>query len=166
MKKMEEEVMDKYKVEDGKREAFRCRGAPLEWRRVRKNKNTKRKCGEDYFSLFRENSLQRLQSKQEESTEEEEMKQQQRMTTMKDLIKKSRSKGRVDAESRWWVSGLLAAECEKAWTHAGWEDVVQKCYEWLGYMKKKKDEVKIWRRCIGERWKMLKKCRRQCRTSA
>ena len=36
VKKMEEEVMDKYKVEDGKREAFRSRGAPLEWRRVRK----------------------------------------------------------------------------------------------------------------------------------
>ena len=38
VKKLEEEVMDKYKVEDGKREAFRCRGAPLEWRRVRKTK--------------------------------------------------------------------------------------------------------------------------------
>ena len=37
-KKMEEEVMDKYKVEESIREAFRGRGASWEWRRVRKNK--------------------------------------------------------------------------------------------------------------------------------
>ena len=35
---VEEEVLDKYKVEESKREAFRGRGAPLEWRRVRMNK--------------------------------------------------------------------------------------------------------------------------------
>ena len=29
----EEEVLDKYKVEDSKREAYNGRGAPLEWRR-------------------------------------------------------------------------------------------------------------------------------------
>ena len=45
------------------------------------------------------------------------------MMIMKDLIKKIRSKGRMDAESRWWVSELLAADCEKAWIHTtGWED--------------------------------------------
>ena len=97
------------------------------------------------FSLFREYSLQRLQSKQEESTEEEEMKQQQRMTTMKDLRKKSRSKGSTDAENRWWVAELLAKDCEKAWTHTGWEDTMQKWYEWLEYMKTK-DEKEKWRR--------------------
>ena len=42
-----------------------------------------------------------------ESIEEEEMKQ-QRMVIMKDLIRKIRSKERVDAENRWWVSELLA----------------------------------------------------------
>ena len=36
--RMEEEVLEKYKVEESKREAFRGRGAPLEWRRVRRNK--------------------------------------------------------------------------------------------------------------------------------
>ena len=41
-----------------------------------------------------------LQSMQEESTEEEEMKQQQRMGIMKDLIRKIRSKGRMDAKNR------------------------------------------------------------------
>ena len=69
----------------------------MEWRKVSKNKRFKiRKWREDcwaiIFSLFRENNLQRLQSKQEESTEEEETKQQQRMAIMKDLMKKIRSK--------------------------------------------------------------------------
>ena len=41
--KMEEEVLDKYKVEEGKREAFRGRDHPLEWRRVRKNKKYQRR---------------------------------------------------------------------------------------------------------------------------
>ena len=36
--RMEEEVLDKYKVEESNKEAFRGRSAPLEWRRVRKNK--------------------------------------------------------------------------------------------------------------------------------
>ena len=36
--RMEEELLDKYKVEESKREALRGRGAPLEWRRVRENK--------------------------------------------------------------------------------------------------------------------------------
>ena len=70
--------------------------------------------------------MQRLQSKQEESTEEEDMKQQQRMVIMKCLRRKIRSKGRMDVKSRWWVSELLAADCEKAWIHTGWEDTVQK----------------------------------------
>ena len=113
--RMEEEVLDKHKVEDSKREAFRGRGAPLEWKRVRSNKKYRiRKWGEDcwarIFSLFREYSLQRLESKPEESTEEEERKKQQRMKIMKDLTKKIRSKERMDAESRWWVSELLAAD--------------------------------------------------------
>ena len=54
------------------------------------------------------------------------MKQQQRMAIMKDLINKIRSKGRMDAQNRWWVSELLANDCEKAWTRTGWEDTMQK----------------------------------------
>ena len=38
---MEEEVLDNYKVEDSKREAFKGRSAPLEWRRVRRSKKDK-----------------------------------------------------------------------------------------------------------------------------
>ena len=41
------------------------------------------------------------------------MKQQQKLVIMKDLTRKIRSKGRMDAENRWRVSELLAADCEK-----------------------------------------------------
>ena len=57
---MEEEVLDKFQVEESLREAFRGRSAPLEWeRRVRKNKKYRvRKWREDcwakIFSMFRE----------------------------------------------------------------------------------------------------------------
>ena len=74
--RMEVEVLDKYKVDDSKREACRGRGSPLEWRRVCRSKNYKigrwrEGCWARIFSLFREYNLQRLQSKQEESTEGE-----------------------------------------------------------------------------------------------
>ena len=64
--KMEEEVLDKYKVEESNGGASKGRGNPLEWRRVRKNERYKiRKWREDcwarIFSLFREHNLQRLQ---------------------------------------------------------------------------------------------------------
>ena len=82
---------------------------------VRKSKKYRiRKWREDcwarIFALFGEYNLERLESKQEESAEEGEMKQQRRMNIMKDLTKKIRSKGRMDAESRWWVTELLAAD--------------------------------------------------------
>ena len=46
------------------------------------------------------------------------------------------SKGRVDAENRWWVAELRAAVCEKAWIHPRWEDTMQKWDEWLENEKK------------------------------
>ena len=49
----------------------------------------------------------------------------------------------MDAESRWWVSELLAADCEKAWIHAGLEDILQKWYNWLEEMKKKDEKEKM-----------------------
>ena len=38
MERMEEEVLDKHKVEDSEREAHRGRGSLLEWRRARRSK--------------------------------------------------------------------------------------------------------------------------------
>ena len=59
------------KVEVWKREAFIGRGAPLEWRRVRKNKKHIGRmwcedCWARNFSLSGEYNLQRLQSRQDE----------------------------------------------------------------------------------------------------
>ena len=67
--RMEEDVLDKYKVEEGKREASRGRGVPWKWRSVRKNKKYRvRKLGEDFWariiSLFREYNLQRTRRSQ------------------------------------------------------------------------------------------------------
>ena len=39
--RMEDEVLDKYKVEDSKKEAFKGRSAQSEWRRVRRSKKNK-----------------------------------------------------------------------------------------------------------------------------
>ena len=60
--RMEEEVLDKYKVEESKRGEFKGRGNPLEWKRVRRSKKYRiRKWREDcwaiFFSLFREYHL-------------------------------------------------------------------------------------------------------------
>ena len=65
------------------------------------------------------------------------------MVIMKDLIRKIRAKGRVDAKSRYWVSELLAADCERAWTHTGWEDILQKWCKWLEEMKKRDGKGKM-----------------------
>ena len=46
----------------------------------------------------------------------------------------------MDANSSWWVSELLAADCEKACLHEGLEDTMQKWYDWLREMKK--NEIK------------------------
>ena len=61
---------------------------------------------------------------------------------MKDLIKKIKSNGSMDAKNRWWVASMLAKDCEKAWTHPGWEDTdARNVYELLEHLKKK-DEKK------------------------
>ena len=78
------------------------------------------------------------------------MKQQQRMKIFKDLTKKIRSKERMGAGSR---CELLAANCEKAWIHAGWEDTMQKWYKWLEEMKKRRTRRKGWKKCINTKWR-------------
>ena len=71
------------------------------------------------------------------------MKQQQRMMIQKDLTMEIRSKGRMDAKNRWWVSELLAADSEKAWLHTGWEETLQKWKNWVEEMKKKDEKEKM-----------------------
>ena len=48
----------------------------------------------------------------------------------------------MDAKNR-WCAELLAKDCEKAWTHTGWEDTMQKCFEWLEYQKRKDEKEKM-----------------------
>ena len=150
--KIEEEVPDKYKVEDSKRGADRGRSSSLEWRRV---------CAR-ILALFTDYNLQRRQSMHEDSTEGEEMKRHQRMKIMKEVTKIG-SKGRMDADNRWWVSELLAADCEKAWLHDGWEDTMQKWTDWLGEMNKEDERKKMeelhqqkgksdYQECERQRW--------------
>ena len=142
----EEEVLDKYKVENTKKILLQGEVTPWNgegYAKTLKIGKWREDCWARIFSFFREYNLQRLQSKQEELTEEEEMKQQQRMAIMNDLIKKVRSKGSMDAKNHRWLLELLAKDCDKAWTHTGWEDTMQKWYE----AKEK------WRRCINEKWR-------------
>ena len=49
----------------------------------------------------------------------------------------------MDAKNGWWFAEILATNCEKAWTHAGWEDVMQKWCGWLKYMKKEDEKEKM-----------------------
>ena len=71
------------------------------------------------------------------------MKRQQRIKDMKDMTKKIRSKGRMDAENRWWVAELMAADCEKAWLHPGEQETMQTWFVWLEKMKKEDDKRKL-----------------------
>ena len=66
------------------------------------------------------------------------MRQLQRTIVMKDMTRKFKVKERMDANNCWFVSELLVANCEKAWLHSGWEDIMQKWYDWLYEMKKKR----------------------------
>ena len=98
----EEGVLNMYKEECTKREAYRGRGAPLDWRLVQRSMKYRilkwcEDCWARIFSWFKEHTLQRIQSMQEGPTEEEEMKQQQRMKIMKEMTSKIRTKERMDA---------------------------------------------------------------------
>ena len=91
--KMEEEVLDTYKVGGQQARCFF-----FDWRRVREGRKYNiRKWREDcwakIFALFKEYNLRRLKGMHEDLTEGEEVKRQSRMTIMKDMTKKTRSKG-------------------------------------------------------------------------
>ena len=58
------------------------------------------------------------------------MKRQQRKEVMKDMAREIRSKVRMDATNRWWVTELLAADCEKAWLNPEEEETMQKGCIW------------------------------------
>ena len=76
---------------------------------MRKSRKYKISVGQGFSPCSRKN-LQRLKSMHEDSTEGEETSRQQRMVVLKDMTKMIRSKSRMDAENRWWVAELLAAD--------------------------------------------------------
>ena len=101
--KIEEEVLDKYKMDDSRRSAYRGRASLLERTRVRRSRMHRiRKWREDcwarMFALFKEYNLQRLKSMHENSTDEAAAKNEDHEG---DVTKRIRSKGRVDADNRW-----------------------------------------------------------------
>ena len=109
--RIEEEVLDKYKVEESKREAFKGRGAPLEWRRVRGSKKyrikewRRRLLGKSLLFVQREKSTAFAKQaggvggrRRDEAAA--------KIDDYEGLTKKIRSKGRMDAENRWWITEL------------------------------------------------------------
>ena len=154
-------------VEESTRELYRGRGSFLEWRRVRRSKKSRirRKWGERLlgknFCVVQENATCIVcQNTHEDSTKGEVMKRQERMKVVKDMTKKIRSKGWIDAENRWWVAELLA-DCEKAWLHPEEEETIQKWYVWCEEMKKKYEKRKT---AKGE--SDDQECGQQCWSSA
>ena len=49
----------------------------------------------------------------------------------------------MDAENRWWVAELLAADCVKAWLHPEEEETMQAWYNWFEKMQKEDEKRKI-----------------------
>ena len=78
---------------------------------------------------------------QEGQTGKEEMRQQQTMKVMDDITKENRLKGRMDAIHSWWLIELLAADCEKALLHPGWEDTFLRWYECEEKRQSKEDGI-------------------------
>ena len=133
-RKMEKEVLDKYKVEDGKREAYNGGGAlpSGDWFAEQEIPTTQMECrllGKNFLLVQRVQSAAKtkhavgLDSKGRNESSNKEL------TAMKDVIKKIKAKGRIDANNNSRVSELLAADCEKAWVHSGWEDIAKNRYD-------------------------------------
>ena len=94
--------------------------------------------------------------------EREEMKRQERMKVMKDMTKKIRSKERMDAENRWCVAELLAADCEKVWLYLGGEEIIQIWYVWLEEMRKENEKRKGGRIASAKGESDDQECGREC----
>ena len=63
----------------------------------------------------------------------------------------------MDAENRWWVADLLAADCEKAWLHPEEEEHVQTLLHWFEKMKKKEDEKRKMEELYGQQVNQIMK---------
>ena len=71
-----------------------------------------------------------MQGIKEGLNEDEQMKQPQRMMVKNDMTLEIKAEGTMDANNNWWVSDLLASDCEKPWFHAGLEDTMGGVPNW------------------------------------
>ena len=152
--RMEEEVLDKYNVEESKKRLSEelvppWNGGGYAKRRDTEQGNWEKLLGKNFLPVQR----MQLAAAAKQAGGVGERRRRERMKTVKNLTKKIRSKGRMEAESRWWVCELLAADCEKACKHPGWEETMQNWYEWLEKMKKKRMRRERWRRVINKKWR-------------
>ena len=141
--------MEKYKVEVNSTEAHEGRGSRRSggWSRWSKSINLAngvKTAGRDSFRGSGKMICSERKALQESQREKkEEMRQQQRMKVMTDMTRKIKPKGRMDARNSWWVSELLAADCQKAWLHPGCEDTIVRWHKWLFEMKKNDEEKRM-----------------------
>ena len=91
----------------------------------------------------------------EDSTQEEEMRRQKKRTkVMKDMTRKIRSKGRMDAENGWWVVDLLAAQTARRRGSTRKKKKKKQCKSsivGLKNEKKRKMRKGRWRKCINRK---------------
>ena len=111
--------------------------------------------------MFREYNLQHLQKQAGLVNKRRRDEAAAKNEDLEGFNEEIRSRGRMDAENRWWVTELLAADCEKAWIHPEWEDTMQKWYEWLEKMKKDAKK-KMEGNSSTQRESDDQKCGRQC----
>ena len=71
----------------------------------------------------------------------------------------------MDAQNPWWVSELLAEDCEKAWTHTGWEETKHKWCGWSEHMKKKDEKEKNGGDASAKGGEDDQECRRECQAN-
>ena len=115
VERMEEEVLDKCKVEDSKREAYRGLFAD-EQHRIKKWGRLLGKNLRFVQKVQPAESAKHARRFDGRRRDEEAAK-----NEYYEGFDKENLQGRMDAESTWWVAEFLAADCEKAWLHPGWK---------------------------------------------
>ena len=117
---LEVDVLDKiWSRQKIKRKGYRGRGYKAEWHLETKVKKCKTRgwcegCWCRIFSWFRKSNLQTRKCMQEDQKEGRDKEMQDKMAIMARIDKQIRAAGRMDAQRRWWVSGVVAQVCEEA----------------------------------------------------
>ena len=134
--RMEEEVLDKYKVEKSERGALQGGGNTLERERLNL-KVERRLLGKNFLFVWRiqlaafakQTGGVNRRGGDEAAAKDgyHDRSDQENQIKRKDGCQKS----------------LVGRGAAKAWAHTGWEDTMQKSYEWVEYMKRKDEKEKM-----------------------